>query len=93
VLTSDHGRTDAIDHPEDAALQRDLQAALPAGAHLAQLFIGFGGWLGGHPNRVEKQGGVVLLASLAVPVTRACYELAVFCYSTRRFRPLYPNDY
>jgi len=36
VLTSDHGRTDAIDHPEDAALQRDLQAALPAGAHLAQ---------------------------------------------------------
>jgi predicted AlkP superfamily pyrophosphatase or phosphodiesterase len=36
LLTSDHGRTDAVSHPEDANLQRDLEAALPAGAHLAQ---------------------------------------------------------
>ena len=36
VLTSDHGRTDAVDHPEDAGLRRALEAALPPGAHLAQ---------------------------------------------------------
>lgn len=35
VLTSDHGRTDAAAYPEDAALQRALEAALPPGAHLA----------------------------------------------------------
>jgi hypothetical protein len=36
VLTSDHGRTDAVSHPEDVGLQRALEAALPAGARLAQ---------------------------------------------------------
>jgi hypothetical protein len=36
VLTSDHGRTDAVAYPEDPALQRDLEGALPAGAHVAQ---------------------------------------------------------
>lgn len=36
VLTSDHGRTDAVAHSEDAGLQRALEAALPAGARVAQ---------------------------------------------------------
>ena len=36
VLTSDHGRTDVVEHAEDLTLLADLQAALPPGAHVAQ---------------------------------------------------------
>lgn len=35
LLTSDHGRSDAVVHAEDVTLQSDLQASLPPGAHLA----------------------------------------------------------
>jgi hypothetical protein len=35
ILTSDHGRTAAADHPEDETLLRDLAAALPPGSHVA----------------------------------------------------------
>ena len=36
VLTSDHGRTDVVEHAEDLTLQAEMQAVLPAGAHIAQ---------------------------------------------------------
>ena len=36
LLTSDHGRTDSVEHPEDVTLFADLQAALPQGSHIAQ---------------------------------------------------------
>lgn len=36
VLTSDHGRTDAVVHQEDRFLLADLASALPAGAVIAQ---------------------------------------------------------
>lgn len=35
VLTSDHGRTGAVPHPEDRRLLADLEDALPARAHVA----------------------------------------------------------
>jgi predicted AlkP superfamily pyrophosphatase or phosphodiesterase len=36
VLTSDHGRTDALPYPEDRFLMADLIAALPSGAVVAE---------------------------------------------------------
>ena len=62
VLVSDHGRTDLVANSEDVSLKTDLQAALPAGARIAEN--------GGMGYIYLDQPGLVDLPKLAAALMR-----------------------
>ena len=62
VLVSDHGRTSLVPYSEDPFLKTDLQAALPAGATVAEN--------GGMAYIYLDQPGLVDLSSLAAALVR-----------------------
>ena len=62
VLVSDHGRTSLVPYSEDLFLKTDLQAALPAGATVAEN--------GGMAYIYLDQPGLVDLSSLAAALVR-----------------------